>query len=307
MEITHAPVLVEEVVRSLVGDPAGIYIDATYGRGGHTRALLAVLDPSARLLVCDRDPEALEHARHNFAGDARVQVLQGRFSNLSHWLEAEGVMGQIQGIVFDLGVSSPQFADPRRGFSFQTDGPLDMRMSPDAGRSAADWLSRVNLPELERVIWEWGEERYARRIARAIISERRAGKGEWTTGRLAQLIARTVPRRERDKHPATRTFQAIRIAVNEELLELETTLPQAARSLRIGGRLLVVSFHSLEDRIVKHFFRDHREPRQSSPDSPSPHEFRVKSLGRPVRPTVLECRNNPRARSAILRLGERVS
>ncbi|EQD71563.1 S-adenosyl-methyltransferase MraW, partial [mine drainage metagenome] len=161
METTHAPVLVEEVVESLVGDPAGIYVDATYGRGGHARALLAVLDPSARLLVCDRDPEASEHARRHFAGDSRVKVLQGRFSNLSHWLEAEGVMGQIQGILFDLGVSSPQLADPRRGFSFQTESPLDMRMSQDAGRSAADWLSRVSRPELERVIREWGEERYA--------------------------------------------------------------------------------------------------------------------------------------------------
>ncbi|EQD58818.1 S-adenosyl-methyltransferase MraW, partial [mine drainage metagenome] len=281
METTHAPVLVEEVVESLVGDPAGIYVDATYGRGGHARALLAVLDPSARLLVCDRDPEASEHARRHFAGDSRVKVLQGRFSNLSHWLEAEGVMGQIQGILFDLGVSSPQLADPRRGFSFQTESPLDMRMSQDAGRSAADWLSRVSRPELERVIREWGEERYARRIAQAIISERRAGNGEWTTQRLAQLIVRTVPRRERDKHPATRTFQAIRIAVNEELQELETALPQAARALRIGGRLLVVSFHSLEDRIVKHFFRDHRGSRELSPHPPVFTRFPLQSMVAP--------------------------
>ncbi len=307
MEMTHTPVLAEEVVGSLIQDPAGIYVDATYGRGGHTRMVLSALAPSARLIVCDRDPEASDHARRQFGTDSRVRVFQGRFSNLGHWLEAQGVMGEIQGILFDLGVSSPQLMDPRRGFSFQADGPLDMRMSGEEGSSAADWLSRASLPELERVIREWGEERYARRIAQAIVSERRSGGGEWTTLRLARIVARSVPRWERDKHPATRTFQAIRIAVNEELWELEAALPNAARALRIGGRLLVVSFHSLEDRIVKHFFRDHREPRRPTPDLMVSEGFRFRVMGRPIRPSALERHNNPRARSALLRIGERVS
>ena len=307
MDSTHTPVLVEEVVKSLVRDPAGIYVDATYGRGGHARALLGVLDPTARLWVCDRDPEAATHARHEFAGDSRVRVYEGRFSNLGHWLEAEGVMGQIQGILFDLGVSSPQLEDPRRGFSFQADGPLDMRMSPGEGKSAAEWLARVSRPELERVIREFGEERYARRIAEAILAQRGARTGAWTTRSLAGIIARTVPRHERDKHPATRTFQAIRIAVNDELMELESVLPQAARALRVGGRLLVVSFHSLEDRIVKHFLRDHREPRRPVRDAVPTEALRLRPMGRPLRPMPLECRRNARARSAILRVAERVS
>lgn len=309
MDHSHAPVLVEEVVQALVGNPAGLYVDATYGRGGHTRALLARLDPSARLWACDRDPEATEHARRAFADEPRIRVLEGRFSNLRHWLEDEGVMGQIDGILLDLGMSSPQLADPQRGFSFQMDGPLDMRMSRDQGQSAADWLARVSRPELERVIRDWGEERYARRIAQAIVSERRTQGDGWTTRGLADLIARTVPRRERDKHPATRTFQAIRIAVNEELMEIETTLPQAGYALRMGGRLAVVSFHSLEDRIVKHFLRDHAVPRgRAAASEPAPESgFRLRSMGKPLRPTTQECRHNPRARSALLRLAERVS
>ncbi len=297
METPHVPVLADEVVRWLVQEPNGIYVDATYGRGGHARILLGSLGPAGHLIVADRDPEAVAHARCELGAERRCSICEGRFSQLGHWLQAEHVTGQVDGILFDLGVSSPQLDDPRRGFSFQSEGPLDMRMEA-VGVTAAEWLMRTPVPEIERVLAEWGEERYARRIARAIGEERRRS-GSWTTRRLADLVGRVVPHHERRRHPATRTFLALRIAVNHELDELRSALPQAARALRPGGRLAVLSFHSLEDRIVKRFMKGTHRP---SPD-PAP---ALRPLMDPLRPTPAECRTNPRARSALLRVAERL-
>jgi 16S rRNA (cytosine1402-N4)-methyltransferase len=300
METPHVPVLADEVVRWLVQEPDGIYVDATYGRGGHARILLGSLGPAGHLIVADCDPEAAAHARRELGSERRCSICEGRFSQLGQWLRAEDVTGKVDGVLFDLGVSSPQLDDPQRGFSFQSEGPLDMRMDPE-GVTAAEWLLRTPVPEIERVLAEWGEERYARRIARAIGEERRRS-GSWTTRRLADLVSRVVPHHERRRHPATRTFLALRIAVNHELDELRSALPQAAQALRPGGRLAVLSFHSLEDRIVKRFMKGTESGCPPSPD-PAP---RLRPILDPLRPSPTECRANPRARSALLRVAERL-
>jgi 16S rRNA (cytosine1402-N4)-methyltransferase len=300
VEPPHIPVLADEVVRWMVQERDGIYVDATYGRGGHAQALLRSLGPDGRLIVGDRDPEAVAHARRILGPEGRCTVCEGRFSQLGHWLQVEAVTGKVDGILFDLGVSSPQLDDPRRGFSFQSEGPLDMRMDP-GGMTAAEWLMRTPVPTIERALAEWGEERYARRIARAIGEERRRHE-PWTTVRLANLVSRVVPHHERRRHPATRTFLALRIAVNHELDELRSVLPQALAALRPGGRLAVVSFHSLEDRIVKRFMKG-TEPSGRLAPVPAP---RLRPLTDPIRPTEEESRVNPRARSALLRVAERL-
>lgn len=300
METPHVPVLADEVVRWLVREPNGTYVDATYGRGGHARALLESLGAAGRLIVADRDPVAVAHARQALGMERRCSICEGRFSQLGRWLQAETVTGKVDGILFDLGVSSPQLDDPQRGFSFQSEGPLDMRMDSE-GVTAAEWLMRTPVLEIERVLAEWGEERYARRIARAIGEERRR-PGSWTTRRLADLVSRVVPHHERRRHPATRTFLALRIAVNHELDELRAALPQAAHALRPGGRLAVVSFHSLEDRIVKRFMKGAETAYPPAAD-PVPS---LRPLTDPLRPSPTECRINPRARSALLRVAERL-
>jgi 16S rRNA (cytosine1402-N4)-methyltransferase len=281
-------------------------VDATYGRGGHSAAILAGLNERGRLLAIDRDPEAVAAARRTFGADARVRVAQGRFSLLETLLRENGISGTVDGVLFDLGVSSPQLDNPQRGFSFTGDGPLDMRMDPDAGRSLTDWLATVSEADLARTIAEYGEERYARRVARAIVkarSERHIAR----SGELARICATAVPRREPGKHPATRTFQALRIAINDELGELQSALPQASASLASGGRLVVISFHSLEDRIVKRFMRGPRldRRRQRLPASGEVHMLRP--LGKAQRADSEEVRRNPRARSAVLRVAERIA
>jgi len=306
-DIGHVPVLCEEVLQALNIHADGVYLDATFGRGGHAGEILKRLGPNGRMLALDRDPQAVEVARTKFAGDARFRIEKGPFSMLGQMIENQGLMGKVNGVLFDLGVSSPQLDDPSRGFSFRYDGPLDMRMDPTAGVSAADWINRVAEVELTRVIRDYGEERYARRVARAIVQARR-DQPIATTGRLAEIVARAVPTREAGQHPATRTFQAIRIHINHELDELEQALPLALRALAPGGRLTIISFHSLEDRLVKRFLRAEAKGAEYPPGLPLREDqirVRMRIIGKAVRASAAEIERNPRARSAALRVAER--
>lgn len=305
----HLPVLLPEVLDGLALRSDGVYVDATYGRGGHARAILAALGPEGRLLAVDKDPVAAATARRVHEMDLRVGVEQGSFAMLGRWVEQRGWCGKVQGILLDLGVSSPQLDDPRRGFSFLRDGPLDMRMDPGAGISAAQWLAAASEAEVARVLHELGEERYARRIARALVTARTEGPIT-STGRLAAIIAAASPTREPGKHPATRSFQAIRIFLNRELEELLACLPQALEALAVGGRLCVVSFHSLEDRIVKRFLRGQTRDERFPPELPVPQAMlrpRLRLVGGPRRASAAEVEDNPRARSATLRIAEKLA
>ena len=282
-----------------------MYVDATFGRGGHSRALLARLAPGGRLIAFDRDPEAVAAAVT--IRDPRFAIRQAPFARLGEVLRADGVE-VVDGILLDLGVSSPQIDTPARGFSFRTDGPLDMRMDPSGGETVAEWLARATEMEISEVIRLYGEERYAKRIARKILA---ANPPVTTTRELAALIAGAVPGREPGQDPATRTFQALRIHVNRELDELGRVLPQCVDALHPRGRLVVISFHSLEDRMVKHFLRGQAAPDAAPPrlpvraaDLPPP---RVRLLGKPVRASAAEVAANPRARSAVLRAAERTA
>ena len=285
----------------------GVYVDATYGRGGHAQEILKSLGARGKLLVFDRDPQACDDARRKLGMDKRVTITQGPFSMLRHTIGSLGLAGGINGILFDLGVSSPQLDDSRRGFSFRADGPLDMRMDPNAGESAAEWIQRAEEHEIVRVIRDYGEERFAKRIARAIVRERSV-EPIATTRRLAEIISRAVPMREKHKDPATRSFQAIRIHVNRELDELREVLPQTVGLLATGGRLVVISFHSLEDRMVKHFLRAEEKGKELPPELPvlrDHHRPRLKIIGKAIRAGESEASRNPRARSAMLRVAER--
>lgn len=305
----HVPVLFDEVLAGLAIRPDGIYLDGTFGRGGHARAILAQLSEHGRLLATDRDPEAVATARHELGEDPRFSILRGSYTVLAHEVAKRGWNGRVDGILLDLGVSSPQLDDPRRGFSFRADGPLDMRMDPDTGESAADWLAHAGDAEIARVLKEYGEERYAKRIARAIVRERDQNGRIETTGRLAEVIAAAHPRWERDRHPATRSFQAIRIHVNRELDELDTVLSQVLDMLAPGGRLAVISFHSLEDRRVKRFIRECERGRDDlPPDLPVRADVfqpKLRHLGKAIHAGEAELARNPRARSAVLRLAEK--
>jgi len=306
-ESHHVPVLLEEALQALQVKEDGVYVDATYGRGGHAQEILKRLGDRGRLLVFDRDPQACEDARRKLGADARVQIIQGPFSMLVRTIDGLGLAGIVNGVLFDLGVSSPQLDDARRGFSFRTEGPLDMRMDPDAGESASDWLQRAEEGEIARVIREYGEERFAQRIARAIVRERSI-EPITTTSRLADIVARAVPTRERKKDPATRTFQAIRIHINRELEEIGEVLPQVLRLLVSGGRLAVISFHSLEDRIVKRFMRTEAKGEELPPELPVRQDHfhpRLRIIGKAIRAGEAEARRNPRSRSAVLRIAER--
>lgn len=306
---THRPVMLEEVVEALNIGSAGLYVDATFGRGGHARAIVEKLGPQGRLLALDRDPQAIAEARRLAAGDARVAVVHAAFSNLAQEVARMGWSGKVSGVLLDLGVSSPQLDDAARGFSFRSDGPLDMRMNPAAGASAADWLAKAAEDEIARVLYEYGEERYARRIARSVCTARES-QPIVTTRQLAELVAKAVPTRERHKDPATRTFQAIRIQINNELEEVSAGLAQAVNVLAAGGRLAVVSFHSLEDRIVKRFMRDAEQGPGLPAKLPVRHDESargsLKRVGKAQRPNAVETSANPRARSAVLRVAERV-
>lgn len=304
---THVPVLLAEVMQALDIKPDAVMVDATYGRGGHAAAILDRLSDAGRLLILDRDPQAVADARRRFAADRRVSIAQSRFSLLGTVCERQGFTGRVNGIVFDLGVSSPQLDEPGRGFGFSRAAPLDMRMDQTSGQSAAEWINAVEESELFRVLRDYGEERYARRIARAIVHAR--SRAPITDTRvLAEIVARAMPARERNKDPATRTFQAIRLQVNRELEELDQALPQTLRVLAPGGCLAVISFHSLEDRQVKHFMRAQSRgpdvPREM-PAPATPFEPRLRTIGRAIRPSAEEIRRNPRARSAVLRVAQR--
>jgi len=311
---THRPVLLSEAVAALAVGPEGQYLDATYGRGGHAAAIIEHLGPSGGLWVLDRDPEAVAAARTHFRDEPRVRVVQGDFAMLGQIAAQCGPSAGFDGVLLDLGVSSPQLDSPERGFSFSRDGPLDMRMDPDVGRSAADWLAVADEAEIARVIRERGEERFARRIARAIVRER--GKTPLDrTHQLADLVARVVPHREADRHPATRTFQAIRMHINGELEALDEALAAVPAVLAPGGRFAAISFHSLEDRRVKRALRAHAglggTPSRDSRGQPLPASTQratqpeMRLVGRPAVATPAEARANPRARSARLRVAER--
>jgi len=308
--VEHEPVLVEEAVDALAIDaPATgprLYVDATFGRGGHAARILQRLGPEDRLLAIDRDPEAVAAARARFDAQPRLVVVGAAFGALTSLVAAHGHGRACAGILFDLGVSSPQLDDPARGFSFQGDGPLDMRMDPAGGESAAAWLARAPAAEIRDVIRELGEERHAGRIARAIV-EARALEPIARTGQLAGLIARAVRGRDGGKHPATRSFQAIRMHVNDELGELARGLAAALGALAPGGRLAVISFHSLEDRMVKHFMRHQAQPDPAWARLPVEPPFfpALRLIGRKQRAAEAELARNPRARSAILRVAER--
>jgi 16S rRNA (cytosine1402-N4)-methyltransferase len=308
-ELEHVPVLLEEALQALKLRENGIYVDATCGRGGHTRAILERLGSQGRVLAFDRDPDAVTTVRQRLATDPRLDLQHAPFSQLQSLLTARGLHGHVHGILFDLGVSSPQLDAPQRGFSFRHDGPLDMRMDPTVGTSAAQWLDSAPEEEITRVLHEYGEERYARRIARAVVRAR-AESPIVTTRQLAEVIARAVPTRERSKDPATRSFQAIRIFINHELDELKQVLPQAVAALAPGGRLAVISFHSLEDRLVKHFLRAEAKGIELPLELPvRAHDThaRLRLVGKAIRAGEAETRRNPRARSAVLRVAERTA
>ncbi|MDX1593620.1 MAG: 16S rRNA (cytosine(1402)-N(4))-methyltransferase RsmH [Gammaproteobacteria bacterium] len=307
MHDLHQPVLLAEVLAALRVRPEGIYLDGTFGRGGHSRAILAGLGPRGRLLAMDRDPDAVAAGMR--IEDRRFVIERGSFADMGDMLQNHGVQGAVDGILLDLGVSSPQLDDAARGFSFQHDGPLDMRMDPERGEPASAWLARIGAEELADVLWRLGEERYSRRIARAVVAARDLAPIE-TTARLASVVAGAVPRREPGKHPATRTFQAIRIHINRELDALRQGLEAAVPALAPSGRLAVISFHSLEDRIVKRFLRDRSRPVDDlPPDLPvrgAPPAAELHLVGKPRRPGSDEVAANPRARSAVLRVAERL-
>ena len=302
----HRPVLLEEVLAGLAVRPDGAYVDGTYGRGGHARALLARLGEAGRLVVVDRDPDAIANAREELGGDARVRIHHAAFDRLAEFVGT----GSVDGVLFDLGVSSPQLDDPQRGFSFLRDGPLDMRMDPTAGAAAADFIATAAEQEIAAVIRNYGEDRLARRIARAIVMARNAAPVA-TTGRLAAIIAAAVPARAREpgRHPATRTFQALRIHVNRELELLERGLDAALAVLAAGGRLAVLSFHSLEDRRVKRFMRRHAagDPMwRGLPNMPLAAQPLLALVGKVQHAGDAEVAANPRARSAVLRVAAKV-
>lgn len=305
----HIPVLLGESMQALGVRADGVYVDATFGRGGHARAILERLGPDGRLLAADRDPDAVAAGAALAAAESRLTLRQARFGELARLVHNAGLSGRVNGLLADLGVSSPQLDSPERGFAFSAEGPLDMRMDPSVGASAADWLAAADERDIARVLKDYGEERFAKRIARALCSTR-CESPITTTGQLAALCERAVPTREPGKHPATRTFQALRIQVNAELDELRALLAGACDLLAAGGRLVVISFHSLEDRIVKRFIRD--ESRGTSlpkglPVTDDQVPRRLKPIGGAVRPGDDEVRINPRARSAVLRAAERLA
>ena len=308
-EFNHKAVLLDEAVGLLVHDAGGVYMDGTFGRGGHRSLILQHLNPQGRLQAFDKDPLAIAKAQLMAAKDARFSVTQTSFANLDQMAQERHCFGKVQGILLDLGISSPQVDDASRGFSFQHDGPLDMRMNPDAGESAAQWLARADEQEIANVIYHYGEERFSRRMARAIV-EHRQQQPITKTKQLAAIIAAANPKWEKGKNPATRAFQGIRIHINQELKDLEVGLQAALETLAPGGRLVVISFHSLEDRIVKRFMREHAKgdshlPR-GLPVTQDQLKRRLTLLSKARKPSPEEIDINPRSRSAVMRVAEKI-
>ncbi|MDO4708412.1 MAG: 16S rRNA (cytosine(1402)-N(4))-methyltransferase RsmH [Pseudomonadota bacterium] len=301
----HVPVLYQPVLAGLCIKADGVYLDGTFGRGGHAAGVLAQLGATGKLLVMDKDMAAIETARARFGTDARVQIYHGSFAELGQW---QAVGDGLDGVLLDLGVSSPQLDVAERGFSFNKDGPLDMRMNRDAGQTAAQWLAEADEQEIADVLWRYGEERMSRRIARAIVA-RRVRQPFLRTLDLAEVIAANVPRGKDSSHPATRSFQAIRIHINRELQDLEAGLAAAHDALRPAGRLVVISFHSLEDRIVKQFMAGKAKAPPGDRRRPQLQAFTptLKLVGSAIRADDAENRANPRARSAVLRVAEKIA
>lgn len=311
----HETVFLHEAVDALMTDPDGVYVDGTFGRGGHSRLLLQKLGANGRLLVIDKDPEAIAVAEQMRAADGRVSVAHGSFADLARFVRElpQGGHGQgevrVNGVLLDLGVSSPQLDDARRGFSFSHDGPLDMRMNNKQGISAAEWLATAAEEEIARVIYEYGEEKFSRRMARAIVAER-ARQPISTTKQLADIVAQANPAWERHKHPATRAFQGIRIFINDELRDLETALQATLDVLAVGGRMAIISFHSLEDRIVKQFMQKHVRGDDFPPGVPvtsAQLKPRLKLVGKALKTSDDARGRNVRARSAVLRVAEKLA
>ncbi len=301
----HVPVMPEEALAGLAIRPDGVYLDGTYGGGGHAAAILARLGAQGRLIVMDKDPAAIATARARHGDDTRVAIRHASFADLADW---DATAAGLDGVLFDLGVSSPQLDDSGRGFSFQHDGPLDMRMDPTTGATAAEFLARADETTIADVLWRYGEERQSRRIARAIVA-RRGERPIATTRELADLAAAVIGRGGPGKHPATRTFQALRIHINTELADLARGLEAATARLKVGGRLVVIAFHSLEDRIVKQFIRARSRATPGSRRLPpaAARALTLREIGGAQRPSVAELRMNPRARSAVLRVAERAA
>lgn len=306
----HQSVLLQEAIEGLNIKKDGIYVDATFGRGGHSRAILERMGPQGRLIAIDLDLDAIHIANQApFLSDPRFEIEHGSFSMLETFIQKRNLQGHVDGVLLDLGVSSPQLDDASRGFSFLRDGPLDMRMNTEQAIDAATWVSEASEKELADVIYQYGEERFSRRIARAIVAKRAQAPIQ-TTAQLADIVAQSVPKKEKHKHPATRTFQAIRIFVNKELEAIQQVLPQILNMMSVGGRLCVISFHSLEDRIVKRFIQ-----RESAGDTLPPGlpikdvalNKRLKKIGQLIVPGQSETENNPRARSSKLRIAEKIA
>ncbi|MDG1944790.1 MAG: 16S rRNA (cytosine(1402)-N(4))-methyltransferase RsmH [Halioglobus sp.] len=304
----HQTVLLQEAVKALVTHPGGFYVDGTFGRGGHSRYLLECLDERGHVLAVDKDQTAQMAAQQLIEGEPRFEFFHGSFAQLPHQLRGMGI-DAVDGILLDLGVSSPQLDDGERGFSFMQDGPLDMRMDTSCGETAAQWLSHAQLQDITAVLKEYGEERFARRIASAIIAARETSPIE-TTGQLVRVVSEANPRWEKHKHPATRSFQAIRIKVNHEIEDLQALLSAALDMLRVGGRLVVISFHSLEDRLVKRYMRNMARgdalPR-GVPVTDGALNRRMRLIGKAIKASEQEVAGNVRARSAIMRVAEKIS
>jgi 16S rRNA (cytosine1402-N4)-methyltransferase len=306
---THQSVLLQEAIQALAIQRDGLYVDGTFGRGGHAQAILEELSSEGRLLGVDKDPEAIVAGQILAQKDRRFSIVQASIGDLAGVVEEQGWLEKVNGVLFDLGVSSPQLESAGRGFSFLRDGPLDMRMNPAVGQSAAEWLANAKEKEIADVLKTYGEERYCRRIARAIAQAREI-KPLTRTRQLAEIVAKANPRWESGKHPATRSFQAIRIFINSELEELRAALEQAVAVLAVKGRLAVISFHSLEDRIVKRFFRRQSQGEDLPLDLPvTVDHFQpsLRVLGKPIEPTLDEIFSNPRARSGRLRVAEKIA
>jgi 16S rRNA (cytosine1402-N4)-methyltransferase len=308
---THQPVLFREVLDALQVRPDGIYVDGTFGRGGHAAAILEQLGEKGRLVVMDKDPQAIAHARQQHGDDTRVTIIHDDYSQMADRIDELGLREQVDGVLLDLGVSSPQLDDATRGFSFSQNGPLDMRMNPQQGQSAAEWLMSASEKEIADVLWQFGEERFSRRIARKII-EYRQQQPIIDTATLASIIAECVPAHKEKKHPATRSFQAIRIKVNAELEHITKVLENIFEVVKIGGKVLVISFHSLEDRLVKRFFKQYSTPPKLPRGLPLRQQdmnfdLRLRTIGKAIKAGADEIKHNARSRSAVLRIAERLS
>ena len=305
----HITVLLKEAVEALVTNADGFYVDGTFGRGGHSAELLNKVSENGIVLAIDKDPQAIESGRELFKQDSRLRLVHGSFADMSNFVDDQSHMGKVSGVLLDLGVSSPQLDEADRGFSFMRDGPLDMRMDTSAGLSAAEWIASAEEQEISRVIKEYGEERFARRMASAVVRQR--SKTPITrTVQLASILAAAHPAWERGKHPATKAFQAIRIFINRELDDLEVLLNRVIDVLEVGGRLVVISFHSLEDRRVKRFIRDQERGIKLPKNLPVrdvERGVRLKKVGKAIKPTDLEVGDNIRSRSAVMRVAERVA